>query len=484
MRTLKRFITPGMSISKPWLKVPSLAGTASTKTSRPVAEAISAAASLVCALVFFSSAHASVQLLPGTLVKEALSESVPTAFAPAPFEAEDFSLEWFGEELQDVRFSLGRNSLEWVRVSSVLVIPRARLLLRAENAEAGQVHNGGFSQPLSYHVDHVSGEVPVALLSGEENLIHVSLVRGGRELKGRLQVKFKPRHDSSQSKVYIDPSCSPFRVSAESSGARQDEWAYIGCRLVHVEGVEHRTSSLEMYVYWDNVGQRVKISGIDTDSSIPSVWPLRLRSEPGLVELKAGEHRMLVRYSIADKLSLGFLGVGVGPYQYTFSEPFSYTNSAAPVLTLYGSYFLSESMRLVAFNLTALHSRYFTDFGLYLNNESFKTLDNRLSVNLMLGAHVLGFRANGKNHFNFGGPQGLEIILRDAFLRRHNLALGGFVYPEISGNAYYNVWLRWGTTGFFGEFNYIAWRERLEEGAHIYSRALGFSFGFPLARFF
>jgi hypothetical protein len=80
-------------------------------------------------------------------------------------------------------------------------------------------------------------------------------------------------------------------------------------------------------------------------------------------------------------------------------------------------------------------------------------------------------------------PQGFEFIVRDLFARNRNLTAGAFVYPKISGRAYYNFWLRWGSPQVFGELNYIEWQEpHGDERTH--SRALGVSFGAPILRFF
>ena len=95
------------------------------------------------------------------------------------------------------------------------------------------------------------------------------------------------------------------------------------------------------------------------------------------------------------------------------------------------------------------------------------------------------FRSNDQHYLRPGGPQGIEIVYRDAFKRAHNFSVGAFAYPPINDRSYYNVWLRWGTGKFFGELNFISWREKAGtyDSQTVFNRSMGVSFGFPLFRF-
>ena len=151
-------------------------------------------------------------------------------------------------------------------------------------------------------------------------------------------------------------------------------------------------------------------------------------------------------------------------------------------MTLYSNFFVFETVRIVAFSATTVNSAFSTDLGIYLNQESLKTLDRRIVVNVMLGGHLLAYKAGNNGAFKLGAPQGFEITFRDALLKSHNFTVGAFVYPRIQGKEYLNLWVRWGTNGFFGEFNYIGWQEQLENG-RAFSRSVGFCVGMPLVRF-
>ncbi len=416
--------------------------------------------------------------LPPSLAPETLSETVPTAFAPADFSAEDYAVEWEGSAPQGVRATLEPGSLMWVRVADVLVLPRARLVVSMEDAVAGTVSSAGFSQPMSSDgANRGSVRVPIALLSGEGNSIEVAVKRpGGAIDHGKLLVRF--RRASDRQLVFFDSSCSRFGLSAESAG-KPAGWAYVGCRLAETDGGEHRTSSLELYVYWDGIGDKLDIGGISTPSTSVGVWPIRLRANPGSLRLAAGDAETTLRYHVAENLHRGHIGFGLGPYMFTFQGLADNVSSGALLATVYGSYFVTEAMRVVAFDATSLNGQLYTDFGVYLSSEYVRTLDKRIAVNLLLGGHVVGFSTGGQYYFRLGAPQGVEVVFTDFLKTGCNGSLGAFIYPEIDDKAYYNVWLRWGTSRFFGELNYISFRESVDDQP-IYSRSVGISFGIPL----
>jgi hypothetical protein len=445
-------------------------------------------------------AHANVtQPLPPSLAFEALSETMPTAVAPAEFSADDFALEWDGPAIPGMSVKLQSRSLEWVRVQDVLVIPRARARFYAERAAKGSAHQAGFSQPFVYEISKepggktqpMSAEIPVALLSGVENEIQVEVLDTSASgmgtppiTRGKLRVRFRPRPETARGPLWVDPSCSRFGVTMESQGAaQQEDWLYVGCRLVGVEGAEHRTSSLELFTLWEGVGNSISVEDLPTPQTSASVWLLRLRSQPGSVRLRGGEREVTVHYGTPENLHRGSLGAGLGPYSYLFQSSTEETKSGTAMLTLYGSYQLYDTIRAVAFDATTFSSQMVTDLGLYVNAEQFRTFDRRVALNLMLGAHVIGFKTQGEYLVVFGAPQGIELIVTDFLGKNRNLGAGAFIYPSIGGKAYYNTWLRWGSPSFFGEINYISWEENLENRGRFYSQSLGISLGFPLARF-
>lgn len=429
-----------------------------------------------------AAAHAFVTELPASLAPETLSETVPTAFAVFDLSTQDYGFEWVGPSVEGVNFRLAPGTVQWVRVADVLVLPRARLVINAPGAESGRVTSAGFSQALS----RSRVEVPVALISGEGNPIDFRIRRAGKDLAGRVVLRFRPRKDLGSERVFTDASCSRFgmKVTGTAQSPQARGWGYIGCRMVVSENTGHRTSSLEAYVFWDGVGQTVRVGGADTPESSVSVWPLRLRSEPGEVTLTAPPaDTMTIRYGTPENLHLGSIGMGLGPYWDHFSGNGEDLSTVAPVLTLYGSYFITEQLRLLAFDATTIDPHLTTDFGLYIGTEYLKFLDRRVVINLLLGAHALGFRSLGEYYVKLGVPQGVEITLVDVLKKSCNVQTGFFLYPLINGKSYYNVWFRWGSPRLFGEFNYISWDETLgSQGIH--TDTAGVSIGFPIGKFF
>lgn len=79
-----------------------------------------------------------------------------------------------------------------------------------------------------------------------------------------------------------------------------------------------------------------------------------------------------------------------------------------------------------------LHRRTYTDFGLYLNSESIRLIDRRITLNVMVGAHALVVDGGARALYRIGFPQGVEIVVRGG-----NLGGGVFVYPDALGDAYY-----------------------------------------------
>jgi hypothetical protein len=187
---------------------------------------------------------------------------------------------------------------------------------------------------------------------------------------------------------------------------------------------------------------------------------------------------------LPDPLHAAFVGLGIGPYYYLYRDGPVELDATLPLLTLYAGYAFTPEVRLVYFNATAMHARWGSiDQGLYVWLEQARFVDDRVSLNLLLGANVLVYSHDDHAVGRLSVPQGFEFIVRDLFARNRNLTAGAFVYPKISGRAYYNFWLRWGSPQVFGELNYIEWQEpHGDERTH--SRALGVSFGAPILRFF
>ena len=441
---------------------------------------------LLCIFIVWVSekSWANVLILPESMISEALSESVPTAFPLEDIHEDDYQVTWLGSSIPEVVASIEKGSLQWVRVQSLFVIPRAKLRIQGNHLQSGRVSNLGFSQGfIANGSQDGSLEIPVALMSAQRNGVDIEIKRNGKILRGKLKLSFKPRKATylSQGRVFIDPSCSPFGVSVESLGDLSADWAYIGCRQTVTMSNERQTSSLELYIYWDNVGDSIEVGGIPTLQSSVSVWPLRLRTGVTDVSVRGNQHEMKIHYQLPSEFHKFSFSLGVGAYSVGFQGSTSQTTHIAPLPTLYGSYFIAEDLRIVGFGGVALDSSSFTDLGLYLRFEQFRFYDRRISINLLVGGHGIGFKDQGQFNLVPSFPQGFELIFTDAFQRGRNLVFGVFISPDISGVSYYEGWLRWGGK-FFGELNYIS--SSIQQNSIPYNFSIvGVSFGFPVARF-
>jgi len=147
----------------------------------------------------------------------------------------------------------------------------------------------------------MSAEMPIALISGAEMPFRSSFwkrrPRDGTLLwvKGKLSCSFYPRSGTVPADG-VESQCSRFGVTAEAQAARpQEDWLYLGCRLVGAEGEEHRTSSLEVFVLWMGSETPFGVEDMPTAQTSAAVWLLRLRSQPGSVRLKGGARDVTIR---------------------------------------------------------------------------------------------------------------------------------------------------------------------------------------------
>lgn len=421
--------------------------------------------------------------IPTDLTRDVLSETVPSAFPLDGLTSEDFQTDWEGEAPPGARIEIESSSLQWVRVLDVLVLPRGRMRLTFAKPINVRINHGGYS---TGGTKMETLDFPVALLTHSKNEIRVRYEIDGLSKEALIRLKYRPKEPSARVRIYQDTSCSRFAVQAQLEPLPKDKysWVYIGCRFISTRGDQFRTSNLEMYVFWEGIGSNddLKADGVKTESLRPSLWAFRLSSKPGRLNLQGSEGEGLtVKYNLMDRHYLGSLGVGIGPYFSEFNGVGEYDEGWSPLLTIYGSLFINESLRVVSFDATSISNRLWTDFGLYLSTENAKMFDQRMTMNLLFGGHIMGFRTAGKTHAVPSFPQGFEFIYLDAFAKGYSMSFGGFIYPEINGRSYYNLWWRWGGR-IFGEINYLAAKESFGEES-VSSKSLGVTFGFPIARF-
>lgn len=438
---------------------------------------------IVCALALLAFscsvvAHAQLPALPRSLVTEALSDPKPFTFHVADFATEDFTIDRLAGDAR-VEARLEPGSLRWVRTGRVIV-PRAVLVVRAKQATSGAVAYAGFWHPMTASDGALRAELPVALLSNDAYPIRVELRQGGQLRSALFQLRFAPR-PTQRGRVLFDSSCSPFGLRVSRGAVPADSWLYIGCRLVQTDRGDHVSPTLELYVLWDHVGSSISLDGVPSLPAVDSLFSYRVSAHPGYVRCATRGAQVEIAYRLPERLHAGFLGLGVGPYYYTLRDDRVKLEAAVPLITLYAAYSFNSSARIVYFNATAVDRHGYADQGLYLWFEQLRVFDERLSLNLLLGANVLLYSRDEHVVGRLSAPQGFELVFRDFLGRNRNLTSGAFVYPRIFGRSYYNVWLRWGSPELFGEINFIDWHEP-HPGAASESRSLGLTFGTTILR--
>jgi hypothetical protein len=433
------------------------------------------------------SAAAQIAPLPASLAEEALSEHAPSAIAPADFDAADFALVRSGGDEPRAHVWLEPGSVRWVRVARWAVVPRALLIVNAPGATGGSVTHGGFSHPLVPAGGTARALVPVVLLSGERPVVDVEVVRGSVRTRVSYAVRFRPR-PQHRGQLYVDSSCSPHGLHRAAGDLPADSWMHVACRTVRTGRGSGTSPTLELYVVWDQPGGPVSFNGVPTSPRLPALYTHRVTRGPGSVRLGASGRELTLAYFLPLDYHAGFVGAGVGPYYYAYDRPERKVRTVAPVLTVYAGYSFTPEARVVFFNATTFNRYGFSDSGLYLWTEQTRFFDDRVSFNILLGANFLLYHRVNKFVWRVNAPQGLELIFRDFLSRNRNVTVGGFLYPDISGSAYYNAWLRWGSPRFFGEVNYLYWREPFTSGASktltsTKTQTFGVTFGMPLFRY-
>ena len=384
---------------------------------------------LICALFGFSTfASSSVSTNPQPfdfLAQKVLRDANPFSFIifnpTVDLTEQDFQVG--GKPTDWIK-----DSLQWVRVSngkdeSGILVPRARY------RENGQ-------------------EFEVAL-TGVDN---------------QTTVRLNPRPEL-KTHHYFDSSCSPFNLRLKNEQI-QHSWVMVTCHRVNNSGTLGTKPVVLITVLWE--GEKTSsFQQIDFDSEHP------------VHSFQNGQDSFELQASVAPVFHNLGVSFGIGPY----SSNNSFGNKNVAFATLYASYYFNDALKMAAFGALPIRARPELDFGTYLVMEQFRGVDERISLNLLLGAHLLSYVSpiDGQRVNAMSGPQGVELTFRDLFFDRANFVIGGFFYPELNQRSYVNTWVRYGFGPYFAELNFIEWKEPTP---YFYSKSFGLSVGFPLFRIF
>lgn len=419
----------------------------------------------------------SAQADPQGLPHSPLEESLPLTFEPIPLSIEDYQVTWTSPSLPGVQVRLGKESLEWVRVDTIYIQPRASLIIEASQFESGQILYAGIARPLASRV-----EMPISLVGENAHPIDIELLRGGKLLKGRLKAQFRSRPQLTQ-RIGVDHTCSSFKVEITAQPALTHSWVSAACKVLYTESEEHYRAHLLISILWQGHESTVAMDGMSIPPHAPEIYNIQLGAERPSVKLTAGSETLHVQAHIPKHPHLGAFGAGIGPYLYHYDGGSLKADGVTTLATLYASMHLDDKNRFAVFHASPLHETIWGDTGFYLITEQIRDVDQRLSVNFLLGGQIQNFRRGSTHYLRLSGPQGIEITFKDLFKKGTLATTGMFFYPFVGGASYYDVWVRWGQPSLFAEVNWISWRQTIQDKM-VTASAFGLSIGTTLARFF
>ena len=410
---------------------------------------------LVACLVLFGGAFAD-QARAWT--ERALEAADPFVFTPSELQLRDFTIE------ARVPWRWVEGSFEWVRIERRFLVPRARIRLHIPPGT-----------PVAYRGRHFESaspelEVPVVLSQETGNELRI-----GGVSPSVVRPRFKP-HAPLRQPIIMDASCSSTPLRIESPSLSRS-WGHVICRPTHPNQEQGYGLRMDVDLLWESESQSdpVRIGHAVSESSDGITHALSFSGNAPSYSLSKGTESMTLSAPLPERFRPLTVSLGLGPY--------SHMEVLRPFATIYAAYLFNDALKMALFSAFPIRKSPEVDTGVYVIVEQFRGIDERVTLNLLLGAHALSFRSQGEYLHRMSAPQGVELSFRDCLLRTQNLTLGGFFYPKIEGRSYVNTWIRYGNSKFFTEFNFINWQEPVTAGSFMVKSA-GLSIGFPLFRAF
>ena len=358
-------------------------------------------------------------------------------------------------------------SVQWVRLDSVLLVPRARfqLTLKVDPKDVLLQYEGK-----SFVTQDKNGQAYIE--------VFVPLF-----FPGSIDVVIKGEHHGSigftvdakgkGKKQVIDYSCAT--VDLQFSGI-DNEYLSAGCYMSRHGNFGDEKGTLE--VRWASPNFRL----LD-DSSAPYVLTLQpnMPSRFSVKDRHGVERVIEVKANVPAHLPRIRTALGLGPYVLSSREGSDETPGLlAPSAMLYGRLDLTDSTSIRFFEAYFQQETLFNNFGFYYAYDVGAAFDKRILMSLNLGFQGVQFRhkTKGKLDNMIIFPQGLELVYRHAFgMQNYNLVFGTFLPTSIQED-YRNVWLRFGKRTF-AEWNYLSWHRK-----DRFVQAWGLSVGFPFITLF
>lgn len=385
-----------------------------------------------------------------------------------PIDLDLFELQMTNKNL-NLKATFVRNSVQWVRVNDILLLPRAAVKIQA-SLPAHKVHLI-YQNNIVLMQSNSESESETEMFVSLFNPSPIKVVIDGKE-SGLIEIQSRNVRGIKDN-ILIDYSCAPYNLEIKGL---EDHFASIGCNLLRHGDFGSEYGVLE--IYWSTSdltlldGSGPPFTGIVKEENPLRVQVKNALDEISVVEIKANVPKRLNRIKTA---------IGFGPYVFKTHEDNSQSKEViTPSYMVYGNFYLNKQNSLRAFDAMIWQKSFFNNLGLYYANELALVFDNRIQLTTLLGAQTVSyyFKQSQKTLHQVIYPQGFELSYLHAFgMKNYSLVYGMFIYP-FGVNNYQNIWLRHGKRWFW-ELNYLSWANG-DKKTYMY----GLSVGIPFISFF
>lgn len=371
----------------------------------------------------------------------------------------------------EVSASLVEDSLQWVRMKDLILLPRARTKIVIK-ANAEEIFLKYENRILNFQTADNSSYTEFYYSLYQSNKIE--LFHKNKKV-AEIQFKMDPMKSKTpaENRAHIDYSCNSSQVQFSKM---EGEFYSAHCKVIRVGSIGSEQPMLELTWIAMNYNMAEPVVTIFRDSNPVKASISSIDHYEKSIEITANVPKRINRMKFAG---------GLGPYIFDAKLNAESKTEIAPSVMLYGNFTLGDTTSIRGFEALVTQNpsikAYFNNFGLYFAYDLARLMDNRVQLMALLGGQGLTFAYTGTRGSTFSQvifPQGFELTYYNAFGIRGNVfGFGMFIFPS-SNNPYNNMWIRYGKK-LFWELNYISW-ELSQRKASMF----GLSVGFPLAVFF
>lgn len=381
-----------------------------------------------------------------------------------PISLKDFILK--KENKTKIGLKWSENSVQWIRLNEVLLMPRAKLRIQIPATDSG------------YHIRYLNKIYLLQSYKGRATLdLWISLFRAepitiikGDKVFEIISVSAQ-KSKITKSTQLIDYSCAPWSIEIEGI---DDDYLSVGCKFNRSGKFGEEIPHLE--ILWSAASYRL------ADNSPSPYYASITTSDPVAFEVinnKNEKRKVVIKSKLPKRVKRLKMGFGLGPHQFKTRVDQSVEERWAASYFLYSNLFLADGVSLRAFNAYTKQDSTFNNAGLYYATEISKFLDNRFSFTTLIGAQILTYKTPKNQSFNEAiFPQGGELVWMHPFGLKNYRLTAGLFFDLSQTHTYQNNWVRFGTSTFV-EVNYLKWGKE-----NTQAELWGFSIGFPLFELF